>query len=134
MYLNECNKKPQVFPTFILPLTIKFMLDWANPNMWSYDWLFGEHYFQQIRPLPPKGIINIEIKPFDVLDKGKGSLYCYNSKDIHYCSHGGPDEKSRHRPTNFLVTGHLHRPRHSRVVIGRLSVRVSGLVTPREIC
>lgn len=56
----------------------------VNPSAWMsfYKTLHGEHYIQQLRQLPPKGIINLEIKTLDVLDKGKGTLYCYSSNDI----------------------------------------------------
>lgn len=57
----------------------------VNPSAWMsfYKTLHGEHYIQQLRQLPPEGIINLEIKTLDVLDKGKGTLYCYSSNDIY---------------------------------------------------
>lgn len=41
----------------------------------------GEQYIEQLKQLPPEGIINVEIKTLDVLDKGKGTLYCFISKN-----------------------------------------------------
>lgn len=54
----------------------------SNRNGWLlFDkTVHGEHYIQQIRQLPPKGEIDLEIKTLDVLDKGKGTLYCFSSK------------------------------------------------------
>lgn len=46
-----------------------------------YQTVHGEQYIQQIRQLPPKGKIDLEIKTLDVLDKGKGTLYCFSSKE-----------------------------------------------------
>lgn len=87
LYLNEWNAKLQVLPSFIFPFTNKILLDMGrlNPSNWMsfFKMLHGEHYIQQLRQLPSEGIMNVEIKTLDVLDKGKGTLYCYNSKDIY---------------------------------------------------
>lgn len=87
LYLNERNVNLQVLPSFIFPFTNKILLDMAllKPYPWMsfVDTLHGEHYIEQVRQLPPEGIINLEVKTSDVLDKGKGTLYCYTSKDIY---------------------------------------------------
>lgn len=56
----------------------------SNQSGWmKFDQtVHGEHYIRQIRQLPPKGKIYLEIKTLDVLDKGKGSLYCFSSKEL----------------------------------------------------
>lgn len=70
----------------MFPFSNKMLLDMglSNPSTWMsfYKTLHGEHYIEQFKQLPPQGVINLEIKTLDVLDKGKGALYCYNSKNV----------------------------------------------------
>ncbi|KAG4074524.1 hypothetical protein HA402_005746 [Bradysia odoriphaga] len=82
LYLNKWSKQLQVLPTFIFPFTNKIFLDMSLTNesgILLFDQtVHGEHYIEQIRHLPPKGDIHLEIKTLDVLDKGKGTLYILN--------------------------------------------------------
>lgn len=86
-FLNKWNTKLCALPSFIFPFANKVLLDMSlsSPSAWlSFDQtVHGEQYIQHFRQLPPKGIINFEIKILDILDKGKGTLYCFNCKDIY---------------------------------------------------
>lgn len=85
-YLNKRNVNFQVLPSFILPFSNKILKDMVVliPSWNKYNAFHGEHYFEQLKQLPPEGIINWEIKILDLLDKGKATVYCFSSKDIYW--------------------------------------------------
>ncbi|XP_031637094.1 peroxisomal multifunctional enzyme type 2-like [Contarinia nasturtii] len=83
LYLNQSHKKFQVLPSFLLPFSNKILIDLCSfpSTAWKLSFehlLHGEHYIQQLKQLPPEGIVNLKIKTSDVMDKGKGTLYCFN--------------------------------------------------------
>lgn len=81
-YLDRGDKSLHVLPTFLLPLANKILMELSRqsqiiPNDRT---VHGEIYIKMLHPLEPEGEIWYDLELVDILDKGKGTLYCYNCK------------------------------------------------------
>ncbi|XP_021965279.1 peroxisomal multifunctional enzyme type 2 isoform X1 [Folsomia candida] len=79
-YLDRGDKSLHVLPTFLLPLANKILMELSRqsqiiPNDRT---VHGEIYIKMLHPLEPEGEIWYDLELVDILDKGKGTLYCYN--------------------------------------------------------
>ncbi|XP_021963530.2 peroxisomal multifunctional enzyme type 2 [Folsomia candida] len=79
-YLDRGNTSFQILPTFLLPVANQILLElsWQSQIMPTERCVHGEIYVKLFQPLKPDGEICFELELVDILDKGKGTNFCYN--------------------------------------------------------